>query len=827
MRNQESPEGNTSSFWGPNKKLLLRGIMGLLLLAGLGYFVLWLQRSVEANFAFQQEAYQSKCWFADESEVSSWGAFWGDSVVSRVWDFGDGAQDSGQIVSHLYQEPGTYQVRLVVNSTFAADTLSQEVTISPSWELTFDSNPVKDSAIIYFEAETHKLYPSTSHTNALLYDSLKSLSAHVRSHYHLQKQFIWKLVHQDTAWGDRVGFEFPQGKHDVELALQVNQAWVDTILGSAILPFSSTMDTITHVKIGVTYYDPSEKVKKDSSRKAHIAQQLSQDVTFAPVPSYLSFKRVGVRYWPHILTALILLIYLLYEFRLYRRGRQRNPHHTPMEKLSWRRRAVLITMPILLFWSGYYLLHDPFVKVVTYVPASDTDISFSHYQNPCYLPLYQRIYELPSDSTIKKRRDSIHFPASVKIPHVGDYELITTMIMFDSIQSEEIRIVENRHLKKLKFEIKDSLSFINGKTNTSELLSNRVIRAEEAGDSLQPLSFSDILIVPVDELEKYQPILDHFPQKNRKLAFLNPEFNDTIFQYEISPTFFISGFFRSWKNKTIDAFEERNPHFFENTIAASFPAHTTFVEDILQTNIRMMTLFHVHEDSLDYRLLAQLASLEKLSFTEENDPEIYGKLFEINHLESLKQLCFFDCKLLDLSELKGLSKLELLSLPFCAEARNITAMNHLPNLKWISFPSNTTQEEFDAVIAGHPALEVIELFHCPLITDLRSLRNLYNLKGIIIIDPEWETSKRHAVDYRALYDLKHLDFVHFPYQVYEDSIPEEIDMINALFEELPQTSILPVYGLCLGSGWLLLVLPFTVIFYFFFWYFRNKSTPAN
>jgi len=822
MTNQESQKNNTSSFFDPTKKILFRAVIGLLLLAGLGYAMLWFQRSVEANFAYQQEDYQPKCWFADESEVSSWGSVLGDSVVSRVWDFGDGVQDSGQVVSHLYLHPGTYQVTLMVTSKFDSNTFSREVTMYPSWELDYSIRPETDTTTVYFSAESNIIYPPTFHTNVLLYDSLKSLSALVRSRYELQEKFTWKLTQQDTAFEDHVSFDFPPGKHDVGLFLQLDLAWVDTLNGSSILPFSTKIDTVTSFESDRSPLTDSEKHMRDSLRKELIAKQLSPDVTYDPVPLFLSLKRYGVRYWPHIITILILLIYLLYEFRRYRIARHQTQNRIPHPGLKWIRRSLFITIPLLLFWGGYYVLHDPFVKVVTYQFAPRPDISISHHQNPGFIPFYMRIYAPFPDNSHEKNKDSVITPITYKVPHVGDYELIRSGIELDSTYFEGTQIINNRHLKKLTYEVSDSLVFINGKTNIDELLLNRLIRAEEAGENLNQLNLSNILSLPLDESDKFPWILDHFSETDRKLALFFSGDNDTIFDYDISPTFLISELDYPWEQQTINTFKLNHERILKNTIAATLPATPTLVKPILQANIQMLTLLHIHEDSLDYRLLSQLTSLEQLSFTEESGSGIYGNLFEINHLHSLKQLLFFGCNMLNLSELKDLTHLELLSLPFCDKATNITAINQLPKLKWISFPHNTSQQEFDEVIAGHPALEVVELFDCPHITDLRSLRSLYNLKGIIVMNFENE-GHRQPVDYRALYDLKHLDFVHFPHQIYEDSIPIEMDIINSLHDELPQTSILAVAGLCLGSGWLLLVLPLTVIFYFFFLYIRIRS----
>jgi len=56
------------------------------------------------------------------------------SIISYEWNFGDGATDSGEIVTHTYTDPGTYTVTLTVtDNEDATDTSSLTVSPAPTY----------------------------------------------------------------------------------------------------------------------------------------------------------------------------------------------------------------------------------------------------------------------------------------------------------------------------------------------------------------------------------------------------------------------------------------------------------------------------------------------------------------------------------------------------------------------------------------------------------------------------------------------------------------------------------------------------------------------
>ncbi|MCR5454598.1 MAG: PKD domain-containing protein [Bacteroidales bacterium] len=58
--------------------------------------------------------------------------------ASIVWDFGDYTQQSGKRRTHTYQQPGVYDITLIVSDKICSDTIHKSITIKePEYSLTF------------------------------------------------------------------------------------------------------------------------------------------------------------------------------------------------------------------------------------------------------------------------------------------------------------------------------------------------------------------------------------------------------------------------------------------------------------------------------------------------------------------------------------------------------------------------------------------------------------------------------------------------------------------------------------------------------------------
>lgn len=154
-----------------------------------------------------------------------------------------------------------------------------------------------------------------------------------------------------------------------------------------------------------------------------------------------------------------------------------------------------------------------------------------------------------------------------------------------------------------------------------------------------------------------------------------------------------------------------------------------------------------------------------------------------------------------LAALPGLKKLVLWGDPM--RKLNLAVLEQLPRLAWLGVPLNTTQEDFAKIIASHPGLEVIELVSgndSRNIHDLSPLRSLRNLKAAIIL--------QEKVDLGPLQDLKSLQYLALPKSAFEG---EAAAKTAALEKALPKTFVAQATPFCLGSGWILLLIPAIVL----------------
>jgi hypothetical protein len=184
--------------------------------------------------------------------------------------------------------------------------------------------------------------------------------------------------------------------------------------------------------------------------------------------------------------------------------------------------------------------------------------------------------------------------------------------------------------------------------------------------------------------------------------------------------------------------------------------------------------------------------IERLTITADQKDLSY-----IKSLKNLKELSFIGNKEnTNVDFLKQFRKLEVLRL-IGGNFKNIGVVNELPNLRWLALPKNTSQQEFNSIMANHKNLEVLEILECDSVKSFKSLSQLNNLYGLIITQGGDST----------ISSLKNLKYLSLPKDDFKDSAK-----IASLHKSLPGCTIVPNEGFCLGSGWLLLLIPFILIF---------------
>ncbi|MFV8327860.1 hypothetical protein [Flavobacterium sp. ZS1P14] len=171
----------------------------------------------------------------------------------------------------------------------------------------------------------------------------------------------------------------------------------------------------------------------------------------------------------------------------------------------------------------------------------------------------------------------------------------------------------------------------------------------------------------------------------------------------------------------------------------------------------------------------------------------------LQSLENLKHLTItnFGCKG-DLAPLKN--KFPKLSVLIASGLfTNIDVLGDYKNIRWLGLPENTTQKQFDTITAQLSHLQVLELKGGDSVKNLNGLQQLPNLRGLVITDT--------VTDKQLLYALKELRYLSVPEKNKADS-----SYIQTLKMSLPGSIIVPNTGACMGSGWLLLLLPAVFLF---------------
>lgn len=180
----------------------------------------------------------------------------------------------------------------------------------------------------------------------------------------------------------------------------------------------------------------------------------------------------------------------------------------------------------------------------------------------------------------------------------------------------------------------------------------------------------------------------------------------------------------------------------------------------------------------------------------------YGQL--LSPLKKLDELVLMnEDSIPSLPSLSG--QLDQLSvLIISGNCKNIDQLGNATQLKWLGLPLNTSQQEFNGLCSKLKKLQIVELTGNKTVTDYSALQELTDLSGLVIRDTV--SDKTHIA---ALKKLRYL------------SLPQEDKADSAFIKEmekaLPGCIIVANSGACLGSGWLLFLLPVVLLSGFIFY----------
>ena len=187
----------------------------------------------------------------------------------------------------------------------------------------------------------------------------------------------------------------------------------------------------------------------------------------------------------------------------------------------------------------------------------------------------------------------------------------------------------------------------------------------------------------------------------------------------------------------------------------------------------------------------KLKSLESLSLIE---CDMHG-LSALDGSYGINNLNLIYCESLEeMSSVTDLSGIACLSLTGCPNIRDIMAIGELPALARLSLPGNITQEEFADILARQNRLQVLELIECDRLEDLTPLQDVTGLRALMLDSP--------IEDLTSIYGLSGLELLVLGGDYFDDSLA-----LSDIRKALPDTKIVAGGGFCLGSGWILLIIP--------------------
>jgi hypothetical protein len=133
----------------------------------------------------------------------------------------------------------------------------------------------------------------------------------------------------------------------------------------------------------------------------------------------------------------------------------------------------------------------------------------------------------------------------------------------------------------------------------------------------------------------------------------------------------------------------------------------------------------------------------------------------------------------------------------------------LAKLQWLGLPANTSQQQFAAIVTAHPGLQVLEVPASGGVTDLSPLRGLRRLEGLALV------GRPGTLEVPG--ELRSLRYVGME----ADTTAAARARLASLRKSLPEALVIAssTNKLCLGSGWILLLVPAVAVS----WYLARRA----
>lgn len=374
-------------------------------------------------------------------------------------------------------------------------------------------------------------------------------------------------------------------------------------------------------------------------------------------------------------------------------------------------------------------------------------------------------------------------------------------LVFDDDEKEYCYRHQRKDGRILEFKIKNSMLFLNDKLISIRITDDEALNNWQ--EDINPEAVKNLRSVFIsDELsEANMKLLTRLSELKPRIGiYIDSQSEETDKVLELFDPLWVMDFNKAYSDKAIQIINQ-SPEIDLLRIDAELnnPDEFTGLE-------RLRTLFIEHYDQSakgrEFKLPARLRTLI-ISESEVKNLEF------LKNCRQLRELGLIDCESLnDISALRSLPGLTSLHLIACDSLLDIHTAGKIKGLKWISFPNRIGQQEFDSFLSENQSVEIIDLIGCDSIRDFTSMKQLGKLSCLSIHAME--------VDADTILQLTNLKFLSLPGKMIDDSATASL-----LQEKLPGTIIVPSAGICLGTGWILLFIPFLMISGLFMVYLRK------
>jgi hypothetical protein len=275
------------------------------------------------------------------------------------------------------------------------------------------------------------------------------------------------------------------------------------------------------------------------------------------------------------------------------------------------------------------------------------------------------------------------------------------------------------------------------------------------------------------------------------------------------------------------------PDWLYLTIDTSWTPGATTLENLKNLSLLGLEISQLTETGLSQ--LYQLENLQQLiiSWDPGKGPAIdfkkFGKLASITLTESdiksvsqlnlpekIRSLFFIECdSLSDISAVSAFKDLKVFGLTGCNMLTELDPVAKLKDISWLSLPRSLRQSQFDSLLPQFKSLQVLEILDCDSIKDLTVLSGLTQLKALSVTSG--------PINPMSLGNLDHLSLL----VIKPDTGVSGENQVKELRTQLPSTLVVPGKGFCLGSGWLLLVIPAVILGMVFMLFFKPAITKGK